>query len=139
MSENVELHRRSTEAFNVRDIEASIALSDPGIELHALPAPRGTVYHGHDGVRAWYRDVAEAWGDEIRAEPEAYFDLGERTAVFTVLHARGRGSGVQVSMQSASVVRWRNGLQVYVKLYPNWGDALAELGISKDMLEEISP
>ena len=36
--------------------------------------------------------------DELRVEPEAYFDLGEHTLTFEVLHARGRQSGVEVTM-----------------------------------------
>jgi ketosteroid isomerase-like protein len=136
--ENVDLHRRTTALFNARDIDGTIALSDPAIELHAMPAPRGGVYRGHDGLRAWHRDLEEAWG-EIRVEPEAYFDLGERTAGFFVLRARGEQSGARVTMHSASVVRWRDGLAVYTKLFADWDDALAELGISPDALEELAP
>ena len=136
--ENVELHRRTTALFNARDIEGTIALSDPGIELHAMPAPRGGVYRGHEGLRAWHRDLEEAWG-EIRVDPEAYFDLGECTAGFFVLRARGAQSDAHVTMHSASVVRWRDGLAVYTKVFADWAEALAELGISSDAIEEISP
>jgi ketosteroid isomerase-like protein len=137
--QNVELHRRAVEAFNARDVEAVVALCDPNIEFHAMPAPRGGVYHGHDGVRRWLGDLEEAWGDEIRIDPEAYFDLGERTVVFNMLHARGRQSGVQVEMPSAQVVRWRDGLGVYVKVYVHREDALEDLGVSEDALEPIAP
>jgi hypothetical protein len=130
--ENVARHRRTTDLFNARDIDRTVALSDASVELHAMPAPRGSVYHGHDGLRTWHRDLEEAWGDGIRADPKAYFDLGEHTAAFFVLHARGGQSGAEVTMRSASVVRWQNGLAVYVKLYPNWEDAIADLGISAD-------
>src|SRR5687767_10944063 len=42
---NVELHRRGIEAFNARDIEAFIALSDPQIELRSsMTTPGGAVY-----------------------------------------------------------------------------------------------
>ena len=131
--ENVELHRRTTALFNARDIDGTIALSDPSIELHALPAPRGGVYRGHDGVREWHRDLEGAW-NEIRAEPEAYFDLGERTAGFFLLHARGVQSGADVTMHSASVMHWRDGLVTYTKLYPSWEEALTHLGISAEAL-----
>jgi ketosteroid isomerase-like protein len=131
--ENVELHRRTAALFNGRDIEGTIALSDPRIELHALPAPRGSVYRGHDGLREWHRDLEEAW-EVISVEPWAYFDLGERTAAFNLLHARGRQSGAEVTMHSASVVQWRDGLAIYTKVYPTWEDALTDLGISAEAL-----
>ena len=78
--ETVDLHRRSVEACNTRDVENFIAFCDPQIELHStVTVPGGAAYHGHDGVRRWHRDLADGWGDELRVEPEAYFDLGEHT------------------------------------------------------------
>jgi hypothetical protein len=78
--DNVELHRRANAAFNARDIEAYVAYGDPQIELHsAVTVPGGTIYYGHDGVRRWHRDIADAFGDGIRVEPQAYFERGEHT------------------------------------------------------------
>ena len=74
--ENVEVVRRSFDAFNARGIEAMIALCDPDIDFHpTFAAIGGADYHGHDGVRSWHRDIEETWGREIRAELEAFFDL----------------------------------------------------------------
>jgi hypothetical protein len=95
MSErNVELTRRVVEAFNARDIEAVIAYCEPSSEFHSTHAAVGGVYHGHDGMRSWQRDFEDAWGEEIRIEPEAYFDLGQDTLFFFVLRGRRRQSGV---------------------------------------------
>jgi ketosteroid isomerase-like protein len=141
MSErNVELHRRSVEAFNTRDVESFIVFCDVQIELHsAVTVPGGTVYHGHDGVRSWYRDLADGWGDELRIEPQAYFDVGEHTITFHVLHGRGRQSGADVAMPAAHVYRWRDGLLVYFKGYAHREDALRDLGVSENELEPIAP
>jgi ketosteroid isomerase-like protein len=139
--ENVELHRRSVAAFNTRDVEAFVAFCDPQIELHSgVTVPGGAVYRGHDGVRQWHRDIRDGFGDEVRVEPEAYFELGEHTITFHVLHGRGRESGADVATPAAHVCRWRNGLIVYFKGYAeNRGDALSDLGVSKDGLEPIAP
>jgi ketosteroid isomerase-like protein len=138
--ENVELHRRGVEAYNAHDIEAFIALCDPSIEGHSLFAAVGGVFdHGHDGLRRWFRDVEDAWGDETRMEPEAYFDLGENTLVFLVLHGHGRQSGAEVAMPVAQVCRWRDGLCVYFKGYANREDVLRDLDVSEDALEPIAP
>src|SRR5947209_5681779 len=108
--ENVEVLRRWIDAFNARDIEAIIAYCDPSIELHSVfAAVGGAVYGGHEGLRSWQRDFEDAWGEEIRVEPEAYFDLGERTLIFYVLRGRGKHSGVEVAMPVATVFRWRGG------------------------------
>ena len=140
MSEqNVELHRRWFEAYNARDIEALIAYCDPGIEFHSVfAAVGGALYHGHDGMRRWHRDIQDVWGEEISIEPEAYFDLGDHTLVFA-LHGRGQGSGAEVAIAGAQVARWRDGRMVYVKAYANKDDALGDLGISEDALEPIAP
>jgi hypothetical protein len=137
---NVELLRRYVEAFNTRAIEAFIAFCDPQIELHsAVTVPGGAVYHGHDGVRRWHRDLEDGWGGELQIEPEAYFDLGEDTLAFYVAHARGRQSRAEVAMPNAFVAKWRNDLVVYFKRYLDRQDALRDLGVSADELEPIEP
>jgi hypothetical protein len=138
--QNVELHRCLIKAYNARDVEALIAYLDPGVELHPVfAAAGGAVYHGHDGVRSWYRDQADAFGDELRVEPEAYFDLGEQTLLFYVLRGRGRQSGADVAMPLAQVCSWRDGVGVYSKMYASSEDALGDLGVSEDALEPIAP
>jgi hypothetical protein len=141
MSErNVESHRRAIEAFNARDIERLIALCDSGVEWNStFAAVGGGVYHGHDGVRRWQRDTEDVWGTEIRAEPEAFFDFGERTLAFHTLRARGSGSGVEVATSGAQVARWRDGLMTYYKAYAHRDDSLSDLGVTEKDLEPIAP
>jgi hypothetical protein len=138
--ENVELHRRAVEAYNAHDVEALIAISDPSIEGHSVfAAVGGAVYHGHDGLRRFYAEVTDTWGDETRMEPEAYFDLGENTLLFQVLHGHGKQSGAEVAMPVAQVARWRDGLCVHFKGYGQREDALSDLGVAEDDLEPIEP
>jgi ketosteroid isomerase-like protein len=138
--ENVECLRRVIEAYNAREVEAFIAYFDASIELHsAFSAVGGAVYHGHDGLRTFFQDFEDAWGGEVRAQPEAYFDLGEQALALYVLHGRGRHSGAEVAMPNAFVARWRDGLIVYLKAYAHREDALRDLGVSEDSLEPIEP
>ena len=142
MSErNVELTRGFVEAYNARDVDGAIACCDPSVELHPLLAGAvgGTVYQGHEGLRQWFRDLADAWGDEIRGQPEAYFDLGEHTLTFATFQGRGRQSGAEVTMPIALVTRWRGDLLAYMKGYPDRQDALRDLGVSEQELEPIAP
>jgi hypothetical protein len=78
-------------------------------------------------------------GDEIRIEPSAVFDLGERTLMFYVLRGRGRLSGAEVTSQFTMMARWRNNLCVYAKVYTEREAALTDLGVSEDALEPITP
>jgi hypothetical protein len=79
-----------------------------------------------------------AMAREIRAELEAFFDLGDDILTFAVLRGRGRQSGVQVALP-AIVTRVRDGLIVYHKGYAHREDALSDLGISEQALEPIAP
>lgn len=79
------------EAYKARDSDARLTYCHPRIEYHSALAAAvgGDVYHEHEGMRRWHRYL-EATGGEIRAEPEVFFDLGERTLVFVVMRALGR-------------------------------------------------
>jgi ketosteroid isomerase-like protein len=138
--QNVDLLRRVIDAYNARDIDALIACSDPKIELRpAFAGPvSGAIYRGHDGLRMWQRDSEDAW-EEIRGEPEAYFDLGDHTLAFWMLRGKGRQSGAEVAMPSAVVARSRDGLVVYLKGYADRQEALKDLGVAEDALEPVAP
>jgi ketosteroid isomerase-like protein len=138
--QDVELHRRLVAAYNARDTDAFMALCDPQIEVHSVfAAPGGADYHGHDGVLRWHRDLDETWGEGFHVEPEAFFDLGDATLMFGVLHGRGQKSDVDVEMPNAQVGRSRDGRFVYLKVYMHREDALGDLGVSKEALEPIAP
>jgi hypothetical protein len=92
-----------------------------------------------DRLRQWLGDLEDAWGDELRIEPEAFFDVGEHTLAFQVLHGRGRQSGAEVAVPATGLSRWRDGLLVYSKAYLQREDALKDLGVSGDELEPIAP
>jgi ketosteroid isomerase-like protein len=136
---NVELLRRAIDAYNARDLDAVIACCDPSIEFHSMVGAGGGVYSGHEGMRRWHLDLEDAWGIDIRIEPEAYFDLGDRSLLFHVLRGRGRNSGARVAMPNAAAASWREGLIVRLETYIHREDALSDLGVSEDELEPINP
>ena len=137
---NVDVVRRWVEVFNTRDIEAMLGLCHPDVEFHSVfAAVGGAIYRGHDEMRIWHRDLEETWGQDIRLEPEAYFDLVDDTLTFYLYHARGHQSGAEVAMPAASVVSSRNGLITYVKAYSDRADALSDLGLIEDQLEPVAP
>ena len=104
-----------------------------------MTVPGGAVYHGHEGVRQYFRDFKDAWGDEFRVEPEAFFVVGDHTLMYYSIHALGQQSGADVAMPGAQVCRWRDGLMVYGKAYVRREDALRDLGVSEDQLDPIAP
>lgn len=137
--EHIELHRQVVIAFNARDLEGFLRYCHPSIELHSVfAAVGGAIYHGHDGIRKWFRDFDDSWED-VTAGEETYFDLGDDILAFYVLRGRGRQSGVQVEMENALVARWVDGRMTYFRVYREREEALSDLGVSLEELEPVSP
>ena len=126
-------------AIQALDHEALLAVSDPAIEVHSIfAAVGGAVYHGHEGARRWLADLDDAWV-EFRIEDEAYFNVGEHTLAYIVLHGRGRQSGAEVVMPYAQVARWQKDRCVYFKAYHERDDAVKALGVDADSLDPLGP
>jgi hypothetical protein len=83
--------------------------------------------------------MQDAWGEEIRFEPERHFDLGEQTLTFYIVHGRGSHSGAEVAMPGALLTRWREGRIAYWKSFAHREDALRELGVTVDELTPVAP
>ena len=138
--QNVELTRTFTDAFNARDIDGVLACCHPEVEFHSTFAQvGGAIYRGHDEMRRWHRELQEVWREEFRSEPEAFFDLGDRTLVYTVLHGSGTQSGAEVDLPVAAVVGFRDDLISYYKGHIHREDALDELGVVERDLDPIDP
>src|SRR3954447_5751396 len=94
MSENRSLFRQVIDAFNRRDLDAYLALMDPGVEF--TPYERAVEglgpYRGHDGVRTWWEEAFAALPD-LRAELNEVRDLGNVTFARGRLRGTGAGSG----------------------------------------------
>src|SRR2546423_8051372 len=92
--ENVELNYQSHDAFNRRDLDAFLALTDPDVEF--TPYERVIEglgpYYGHDGVRTWWKEAfatpaglqcrvgrgARPWGHDVGAGTPSRARRGER-------------------------------------------------------------
>jgi len=72
--ENVELSKRVVDAWNRRDVEATVALADPEVVWHPVleETIEGEAYRGHAGLRQYYKDPAQQ-GVESQGE-RAYGD-----------------------------------------------------------------
>ena len=77
MATNRELAEQAYAAINSRDLDAFVELVHPDVEFVSLIAEaEGRLYRGHDGVREWWRSVADALGG-LDFRMEAYQDLGD--------------------------------------------------------------
>jgi ketosteroid isomerase-like protein len=122
---DIELVKAMFAAFAARDLETVLALADPAIELTAVTgeqAGRSEPYRGHDGVRAYFRDVAAVW-EELRLTPREFRAAGALIVVTGRVSARS--SSRTVSGSTGWVWRVRDGKVVYVRVYESAADAIA--------------
>ena len=123
--ENVELTARATDAFNRRDVEATVALWDeegvwyPAIE--ALMEGR-TAYRGPAEIRRYYRDLAE-FAYESVAEWSEVHDLGDQVLCLGRL-SMTFSSGVELEQELGCLYTWRNGKILEARGYMSKGEAL---------------
>jgi len=96
-SKNVEIVQRLYECFRRRDNETPFEYYDRDIvwavgEFEVLDIDR--VYHGHEGVRAFWRQWLSAW-DELEWELVELSEL-ENGRVKGVIHQRNKGKGTGI-------------------------------------------
>jgi ketosteroid isomerase-like protein len=131
--ENVEIVRSAQEAFLAGDIEAALDILDPQIEWHATVGgiDEGRISRGRDEVVQAFADYFEVW-ERIEMSAERYIDAGpEDVVVFHREVAKGRGSGVVVESESATIQTVSSGKIVRVRSYLDRQQALVEAGLSE--------
>ena|SRR5439155_2981515 len=131
--ENVEIVRRTNEAFNHGDIV--VALTDfmaPDIVYFELDAYLDTpaVVRGREAcVKAMF-DFISAF-QEFRADIEDIADAGDW--VITLTHWQGSGAESGASVDLREVIGWRlqDGLAVEGRVFASWQEALEAVGLSE--------
>ncbi len=108
-------------------------LADPGVELHGTVGgvAEGRVYRGLAEVIREYDEVdGEAW-EERRIEPEAFLDADDAVVVLLHEFRRGRGSGVELEIDTAVVFKVRDGRVVRIQGFMDRAAARKAAGLSE--------
>jgi ketosteroid isomerase-like protein len=93
---NVAIVLRGIEDWNAGNWEAALEDLEPDVEWHTSGDIPGfdPVYHGHDGVRRFWKAWTETW-ESIRIEIEEVVDRGDDVFLLARFRARGR-DGLEV-------------------------------------------
>jgi ketosteroid isomerase-like protein len=127
---NVEVIQRLADAINRGDLEAVLDCYDPEVDFSPLRATLRGSYKGHDGVREWWADTQESFA-AFSLDPEEIRDVGDsRVLAIGVLRTRGQGSGVETSVDTASVIELREGRIVALKDYGDRAKAREAAGLA---------
>lgn len=109
--ENVNVVRAWLDATTRRDMARVVELADPEIELHGTVGgvEEGRIYRGLAEVIREYDEVdGEVW-EERRIEPERFLDADDDVVVMLHEFRRGKGSGVELELDTAAVFTVRDG------------------------------
>ena len=125
MESDIEVVRAVFAAFTARDVEGVLVHSSPDVEFSSVTgehAGRTDPYLGHDGLRQYFRDLAEVW-DELRIVPRDFRQNGDRILVTGRVSARSPARIVAGS--TGWIWRISDGLVVYARVYPSAAEATA--------------
>lgn len=118
--------RRGWEAYARGDVDGTLEIFDPEITVVSpVNMANAGTYHGHDGFLAWISQWNEAW-ESFATELLGVQRIGERHVVTHVRQSGvGRGSGAEVAMETGWVFEIRDGLCVYLAIFPTVEEARA--------------
>jgi ketosteroid isomerase-like protein len=132
MSENVEVVRGWFEAYNRRDIEGLLQLSDPDIEFRSIFAgiESGGAFRGKPGVYEYFKAIDDAY-ESFQVPPEEFLDAG--AAVLVPGHAvwTGKGSGASDRTRIVVAVWLRKAKVMRVETFTDRTEAFEALGLSE--------
>jgi ketosteroid isomerase-like protein len=134
--ENAEVVRRFIEALPRAQVSDDwrpvLAEVHPDVEIDDLDISLDTErYRGQGSVRKWIADWMESWEtwrlEDVRVRP-----VGEHRAIgLFVVHAKGKGSGIELSRRDALVCTLRDGKIEKGTYYNDQRQALEAVGLSQ--------
>ena len=145
MADEIEVVRAVFWAFAERDVEGVLAHAHEDIVFSPVTADyagRTEPYVGHDGMREYFRDVAEVW-DDLRLTPTEFRQVGHTVLVTGKVSARSPARLIAGS--SGWIFRVREGKVAYGRVYPSAAEAVAALealdspGIGSESLPDAGP
>ena len=130
--ENVQVVRRSLEAFGRNDWEAALAECDPGIEWIEMPSlgPDASTYRGTAEVRVALESWIAMWS-EYDLEVCRYADVADEVVLLVRERGSGDTSGAGAEREVGDVFTVRGGKIIRARLYGSWSEALEAAGLSE--------
>jgi ketosteroid isomerase-like protein len=129
--ENVEVVKRSVEAFLRGDIDAYLeeAGDDVVLDYSRARGPYRGVHRGREGARELFTGFWEAFSS-IRSLSTEYIEVGDKVVLAARVRFRGRGSGAEVGGGGVGgVFTLRDRKIVRYQLFQSKAEALEAAGL----------
>ena len=127
---NLDVVKRMDALYRAGKFDEVVELHAADVEWDASHFPEGRVYHGHDGIRAFFRRYGGTWST-LDVEFEEVFEAGDKVVVFARDRGIGRASGAPVEFVYAQVITLRDGKIVHWQAFTDREAALEAAGVSK--------
>ncbi len=130
--ENVEVVRRSMEAFRGGDWENAMTAFHPDVVWEETPSlgPDAATYRGINAVRDALQSWTSRWED-YSYSVSRYAEAGDDVVVLIKERGRGRASEATVQRETGEVHTFRDGKVVRTRLFGSWREALQAAGLSE--------
>jgi ketosteroid isomerase-like protein len=125
--ENVELVRRAYDGWAQGDFSEG-GVFQHEVEFDMVDWPEQSTSHGLAAMRRTWQASLGSW-DDFRAEASDFIDGDEYVVVLTHVRARGKGSGAEVSADTATVWTFDAGKVIRLALYWDSSKALEAVGL----------
>ena len=129
--ENVAVARAAYDAWNRGDLRSVLDRLHPDVEWEENPdvyPGLDRIYRGHDGFLKRQRDAFDVW-EWFRVEEQEFIDAGDQVVVLQHERRKGRGSGIEVENDTATVLTLREGKVVHCIGYMDQAEALKAVGM----------
>jgi ketosteroid isomerase-like protein len=133
VSANVEAVETIFEAWNRGDFEGVIAGTAEDFEW--IPVTVSTIegetaFRGREGFRRFFEQWGNTW-ETWDVQLQECRELGDRVVALGRVHARGRGSGVELDQPAAYVFDFRGGELARGESFFDQDEALAAAGVAE--------
>lgn len=126
---NLDIVKRSYDAFSRHDLDAVMGDMHPEIEWHqAQGLPHGGLYRGLAAVKANVFDpLAEDWWDEFTADPDEFVDAGSQVVVVGRYRGTAKATRKQLDVPFVHIWTLDGGKAIRFRQYldtAGWVEAL---------------
>jgi ketosteroid isomerase-like protein len=130
--ENVEIARRSMDAFTAEGVDVALRFFTPDCVWYTTDRwLDGSAYRGHDGIRRLAGEFSDNF-DDVGFEVQEIRDADDRVAALLYMNGRIKNTAVPIRQTLGLVIAgFRNGMFAEVRAFPSWHEALKAVGLEE--------